>query len=202
MSGFRILPVVVGSEDDPLYPPIDLEKEIGIRIDTFERYTYVDPNDEEKLKVVYEEAYKRLNNQIISETIELKNLRRDLDIKINQAVKIIMKPDNNFYSNINFTEEVYKSYEINDLYSSEILCIDKEHDIITLPLNQQDRELSLYDFDLEYRKLCLLAYKIKKLFIYFSKQDDKNAKGIFGVSDGKKSQRQFCVNGFGEFNVE
>lgn len=202
ISGSRILPVVVGSEDDPRYPPIALEKEIGIKIDTFERDTYVDPNNEEQLKVVYEEAYKRLNNQIVAETVELKNINPNIDIDINQAVRIIMKPSRNFYNDTHFEEEVYKTYEANNLYSSEILGIDNEHDTVKLAGKLQDREINLYDIDLEYRALCLRAYRIKKLFIYFSKQDERDAVGVFEVVDDKKVQRKYCVNGFGEFNVD
>lgn len=199
-SGTRTLPVIVGSEETLKYPPISLEQEIGIKVDTYEVDAYY---SKEQYDLVYERAYKLLNNQIKSEVVKLKNINfNNIDIDFNEAVKIIMKPENNYYNDTSFEEPVYNAYESNNLYSSEILQINIDIDKEIIPNYKQANEINLYDIDLGYRKMTLKSYALKKIFIYYSIGEDRDATGIFVVTDGEKTQRKYCIDGFGEFDIQ
>lgn len=196
-SGTRTLPLIVGSEEASKYPPIALEKEIGIKVETYEVDAYY---SKDQYDVVYERVYKLLNSQIKSEIIKLKNINfNNIDIDFNECVRIIMKPENNYYNNTNFEMPLSNVYKNNHLYSSEILELGINFDREANYKNLND--IILYDIDLDYRKLTLKSYSIKKLFIYFSIKEERDAVEIFTVTDGEKYIRKYCVNGFGEFNI-
>lgn len=199
-SGTKVLKKIVG--DDPKYPPIQwLDNKIGIKFGEYE--TTLDGRDPALEEEVYKRAYQLLGKQINKEVIKLKNINfNNIDIDYNEAVKIIMKPENNYYNDTSFEEPVYNAYESNNLYSSEILQLDLNIDKEIIPNYKQANEINLYDIDLGYRRMTLKSYTLKKLYIYYSIGEDRDAAGIFSVTDGEKSQRKYCVDGFGEFNID
>lgn len=196
-KGSRTLPKVVGGDKD--YPPIALEKEIGIKVDLYETdYTFT----EEQYKEVYDRAYKILNRQVIKEVVKLSNISRDADISFNDCVRIIMKPSNNFYSTTKFENLIFDSKVLNRLLSSEILILDTPIETSNLINYSQENNLTLYDIDLDYRRLCLKSYNIVKIAIYFTDASTKRAvTGIFQITDGEHSQRVLCNDGFGLFDI-
>ena len=197
-NGSRTLSKIVGGDKD--YPPIPLEEEIGIKVDLYETdYTFT----QEQYKEVYDRAYKVLNRQAIKEVVKLSNIRRDADIDFNDSVRIIMKPSNNFYSETKFENPIFDSKVLNELYSSEILILDNPIETKILKDYATESAITLYDIDLDYRRLCLMSYNIKKIAIYFTDFNTKRAvSGIFQILDGEHSQRVLCNDGFGIFNVE
>ena len=199
-SGTKVLKKIVG--DDPKYPPIEwLDNKIGIKFGEYE--TTLDGRDEALEEEVYKRAYQLLNKQINKEVVKLKNINfNNIDIDFNEAVKIIMKPENNYYNDTSFEEPVYNAYESNNLFSSEILQINIDIDKEIIPNYKQANEINLYDIDLGYRRMTLKSYALKKIFIYYSIGEDRDATGIFAVTDGEKTQRKYCVDGFGEFDIK
>lgn len=197
-DGYRTLPVVVGETKE--YPPIPLEEEIGIKVGLYETdYTFT----EAQYKEVYDRAYKILNSQIVKEIVKLKHLRRDINLNMNDCCRIIMKPCNNFYSTTNFKTNIFDSKQLKELYHSDILEIAEPIETQRLRNMSQENSINLYDIDIDYRRLCLQAYNLKKIAIYFRDLNtNKAVSGIFQITDGENHQRVFCVDGFGLFDVQ
>lgn len=196
-DGYRTLPVIVGATKE--YPPIPLEDEIGIKVGLYETdYSFT----ESQYSEVYDRAYKILNSQAIKEVVKLKNLKRDIDLNFNDCCRIIMKPSNNFYSSTTFENSIFASKQLKELYHSEILEIAEPIETQRLKNMSQENSINLYDIDIDYRRLCLKSYNLVKIAIYFRDLNtNKAVSGIFEITDGEHSQRVFCADGFGLFDV-
>lgn len=194
---YRTLPKIVGADD--LYPPIPLEKEIGIKTDIFELGYKLETYD-----LAYEFAYQFLTNQVKKETVKIKSLdTKKQDIYINECVECILKPVNNFYQVIDFNEFTITESRLNELYSSDIIDIDNEIEYRKYPSYKQQYSVALTDIDRYYKEICNQSYNITKIVIFFSDgEGNNNISSVFQIEDKNNSQRKYCINGFGVFDVK
>ena len=196
---YKTLPKIVGA--DTLYPPIPLEREIGIKTELFEIPYRLDTYD-----LAYQEAYKFLTNQVKKEIINIKKINSSkIDIDINECVRCILKPTNNFYQVIDFNEFTIIESRLNQLYSSDIIDIDSEIEDRKYPNYKQQQSVALVDIDRYYKEICNQSYNITKIVIFFSdgtpatKRDKVSA--VFQIEDREHVQRKYCADGFGVFDV-
>ena len=193
---YRTLPKIVGA--DALYPAIPLEKEIGIKTEIFELGYKLENYD-----LAYDFAYQFLINQVKKETVKIKNFNIEKnDIYINECVECILKPTNNFYQVIDFNEFTVSESSLNQLYSSDIIDINREIEYRKYPSYKQQYSVALVDIDRYYKDICNQSYNITKIVIFFSDgEGNDKISAVFQIEDKNNLQRKYCVNGFGVFDV-
>nr|WP_300366133.1 hypothetical protein [Brachyspira sp.] len=195
---YRTLPKIIGA--DKLYPPIPLEKEIGIKTDIFAIEYKLENYD-----LAYKFAYQFLANQTKKEIIKIKSLNHKRnDLNINECIECILKPTNNFYQIIDFNEFTEAESRLNKVYSSDILDIDEPIEYRKYPNYKQQYSVALANIDRYYKQICNQSYNITKIVIFFSDgiQDNQETKSaVFQIEDKKHSQRKYFTNGFGVFDL-
>ncbi|WP_295160412.1 hypothetical protein [uncultured Brachyspira sp.] len=199
---YRTLPKIVGA--DKLYPPIPLEKEIGIKTDIFEIEYRLENYD-----LAYKYAYSFLINQSKKEIIKIKTLNlKNYDLNINECVECILKPVNNFYQIIDFNDFNILERELNNVYSSDIINIDECIEYRKFPNYKQQYSVSLASIDRYYNLVCSQSGNITKIVIFFSdgikigEGRSSNVSAVFQIEDKKHFQRKYFTNGFGVFDVQ
>ncbi len=198
---YRILPKIVGADTD--YPPIPLEKEIGIKTEIFDIDYKLENYD-----LAYNFAYNFLTSQTKKEKVSLKSINyNNIDLNINECVECILKPTNNYYKVIDFNDFTINNSRINNLYSSDILDIDDAIEFRKYPNYKQQQSVLLTDIDKYYKEVCNYSYNLTKIVIFFSdgkdffKDSSNKISTIIQVEDKNNSQRKYCKNGFGIFDV-
>lgn len=158
----------------------------------------------ETYNLAYEFAYQFLTNQVKKETVKIKSLdTKKQDIYINECVECILKPVNNFYQVIDFNEFTITESRLNELYSSDIIDIDNEIEYRKYPSYKQQYSVALTDIDRYYKEICNQSYNITKIVIFFSDgEGNNNISSVFQIEDKNNSQRKYCINGFGVFDVK
>lgn len=192
----RVLPVEVGNTDK--YPPIELERTVGIKYEIFSVDTVYYPD---QYDAIYDRAYQMLKYQKVPEKVKLKNVNRNYELNFNEALKIIMKPDNNFYSTTELQNKQANQGDYSNNAQSDIIAVDVG---IDYPLGADKFNEKLISFfeSREYKVLALKGYSIEKIVLYFKTvKPEEEPTGVFFITDGEKSQRKQCVDGFGLFDV-
>lgn len=157
------LPLRVGIEK---YEPPAFIDEIGLRVGLFE-YLFSVSNDE----VAYAYANEQLQKQFFKEETQLKSIYKDIDI--NKAYKIVCKPVENYYRDIQISVKESSAFTNNFIGNYSLIVCDDLVDTNYASDLFVTNKVDLITIDDYYLKACNEALGISYIYLYWKDTQEK-----------------------------